>query len=395
MRLSVKNIGPIKTGSLEFTDKVLVVGGNSSGKTFLSTAFYLMNSPFLFPPLSPLDIENIPERAGELELDIDVRNILENNRPGIERTIEDALKNVFGTELPNIISFGEEKGVIENEKMKITISKDGITLDLYSMEKVHIGLYFYKIDRNDICTSVFPDKEKMTVIGNEQCLKRALSSFSLTKFLSSDWNPIAYLSTERITFLNLYPMIAEVAFSFSPRSPVKPLVLDALKWIYPGNYELLGHRVEIDGARNVRIMKEGKNVSRSLVSTGLYQYSLIESVLNNPVVRGAVVEEPEINLHVDAQIEIAERIASYNKKLFITTHSEWIAMALGHMMRDGIRIYEIYDGEVKPVRVYRDGTIDALRSIAPTQQKWLDTWLKEVSGEVDEADEPQRSLHVR
>ncbi|MQL56334.1 ATP-binding protein [Acidianus ambivalens] len=53
MKLIARNLGPIHYADLDFNDKVIIIGPNSSGKTFLSTAFYILYGPINVLPFIP------------------------------------------------------------------------------------------------------------------------------------------------------------------------------------------------------------------------------------------------------------------------------------------------------------------------------------------------------
>lgn len=117
--------------------------------------------------------------------------------------------------------------------------------------------------------------------------------------------------------------------------------------------------------------KEGKEVNSSLVSTGIYQFIPVELALQHPLLKTVIIEEPEINLHVNAQIEVAKRLAREKaKKLLITTHSEWIPMYVAKLSK-GSKIYEIVEGVLEERKVDEEGYVETFKTIFPVADKGI------------------------
>ncbi|WP_054854433.1 AAA family ATPase [Vulcanisaeta distributa] len=97
-----------------------------------------------------------------------------------------------------------------------------------------------------------------------------------------------------------------------------------------------------------------------------------------------IIEEPEINLHADAEIRMAKYLANIrDKNMFITTHSEWIVMGVTHELnRQGrlrdLRIYEIRSGNVVEVPIRENGEVGTLETITPVREEYLGKIIEEV-----------------
>ncbi len=85
-----------------------------------------------------------------------------------------------------------------------------------------------------------------------------------------------------------------------------------------------------------------------------------------------VIEEPEINLHVDAQLRVAELLASVasERQVLITTHSHYLLAKLANLYakRDAIESLKAYfldpeDGVVKGLDLSRAGDVEMPESI--------------------------------
>jgi len=98
-----------------------------------------------------------------------------------------------------------------------------------------------------------------------------------------------------------------------------------LKAIYPG---VRGITVDVENNRAIILIHEKglrKPVPAMLLSDGLLRYLCLLVVLRNPLVSSLIaIEEPEIGLHPDAILHLADilKASSKDKQIIITTHSD-------------------------------------------------------------------------
>jgi len=191
------------------------------------------------------------------------------------------------------------------------------------------------------------------------------------------WDPTAFISSERIAFRSFRPLISYSVFSPFRETPLKPLSLDALRWVEPTELEVFGHkvRVEIDisGLPIIKVFLNGEEV---VPSSGIEQFAIIESVTRNPKVRGMIIEEPELTLHIDAEIEAGRRLSRYDKKLFITTHGSYLTMTTAYLLREKVKVYELVNGKAEERKVTEDGLLEKLETIDPIALETLDKMLE-------------------
>ncbi|NPA69878.1 MAG: ATP-binding protein [Crenarchaeota archaeon] len=105
----------------------------------------------------------------------------------------------------------------------------------------------------------------------------------------------------------------------------------------------------------------GVNIPIICASSGIIQLAPIALLLNNVKNMFVVVEEPEINLHPDAQLRVAEWLTEFYKRgnvltYLITTHSPFLLTKLVHLHAKGIikniSIYLIQsNGEIRKLEI--------------------------------------------
>jgi len=377
VKLTVVNIGPIREANLELGDKTVIVGPNNSGKTFLATAFYsLVNIP-MTPhdyPLTDIDL-----LSGENEYEINFK------KDELEKFVTYALTRYFGVPINKIITAGENEGVIENDNVKIVLKKDGkVEVEIkrklkfaikYREGKVGSGVVrLVKYDNEIIKMEFEGDKGIPSHIINDMIIVE----FALRNLFSMGWDPSVFISVERIAFRSFKPFISYSVFSpFREITPIKPLSLDALRWVEPTEFEIFGHKVRVEISENgLPVIEAFLNGEEVVPSSGIDQFAIIESVARNPKVRGMIIEEPELTLHIDAEIEAGRRLSRYDKKLFITTHGDFLTMTIAYLLREKVKVYELINGEAKERKVVEEGLLEELKTIDPIMKETVDKMLE-------------------
>ena len=88
------------------------------------------------------------------------------------------------------------------------------------------------------------------------------------------------------------------------------------------------------------------------------------------------IEEPELTLHIDAEIEAGRRLSKYDKKLFITTHGSYLTMTMTYLLREKVKVYELVNGKVEERKVTEDGLLKKLETIDPIALETLNKMLE-------------------
>ncbi|BFH74082.1 AAA family ATPase [Sulfurisphaera javensis] len=378
MKFEVKNVGPIVHANLEFKDKVVIVGQNSSGKTTLASLFYFVIYPFQLDPNSFLQLiqslkvdENAITLVNEHTITVNVNKIINDNREAFTSALNKNLKTVIDSSMIN------ENSEISTDKFVYKIGKN--ELEVVGNGEVSLHYDYVKKEGDKITLVHRALNMELKVTNTQQVTFNELVLEAISKFFISDWYPAVFLSTERVAIPHLLPLIYYGTFSVTNVKPFKPQILDPLRWDMSGEYEVLGHKVVIKydllGHLEILVYKDGKELGKG-VASGIYQYVFIKAFSTKSNMRSLIIEEPELNLHPDAQIEVAKEIAKFNKKLFITTHSEWISMVLAYLLRSEVKVYEIVNGVTEERTIDENGLLETLKTIIPVETESVEKMIE-------------------
>ncbi|WP_054837547.1 AAA family ATPase [Metallosphaera hakonensis] len=134
----------------------------------------------------------------------------------------------------------------------------------------------------------------------------------------------------------------------------------------------------------LEIYENDKRILIPLLSSGYSQIIPIDIVAK--LGRFIIIEEPELNLHAGAQIDMANylsNMAQGNKKLFLTTHSDLftIQMTINHVKRNDknktLKIYLLNNGKIEEIKYTDKGDVEEI----PTISEVIRNQVKEIYGE--------------
>ncbi|AKT34697.1 hypothetical protein PYWP30_01064 [Pyrobaculum sp. WP30] len=382
-RLVVENVGPVRFAELELPRVSVVVGGNGSGKTTLATIHYLT----LFqeaPEVAEEDVVTL--EVGEGYVEVDLREHLDV----VCGYVKGLIRRLFQTEPGRLISQGEASAAVRVEaggvRLEVALERGGsVACDLagaaarrFEVKVVETGpgpLVVWRRDRVEVVGKV---GGRVDVPGVVYAVLRQI--------FGEGWVPAAFLPTERLAVVALMPLLQREIWAFPP-APYKPLIFDFLRWAPPGEYEepLLGLRFRVERpGRIVGVVHKGEEIPPSLVASGSAQFAAVAMAASSPGVASLIIEEPELNLHVDAQLKAAEYLASLSHRLFITTHSDLFAIALvHHLKRRGrlgeVKIYELVRGEASEVPIDERGAVGEFKTITPIELKAVEQFLEDLA----------------
>ena len=129
----------------------------------------------------------------------------------------------------------------------------------------------------------------------------------------------------------------------------------------------------------------GNLISTPLLSSSLAQIIPMDMVSSDPHFDFIIAEEPEINLHANKQVEMANYLLELNKALFITTHSDIFLMELAlqtknktkDRIRKNVKIYLLNNGKTSEVTILENGALGRIQTIADVINNQLDRIVKD------------------
>jgi len=411
MKVSIENLGPIKGADLELGDVTIVIGPNASGKSFLSTLFFS-----LFKNNVPLEIirryKKIPEiKQGE----ININSLITEVEGILSLAFKYSLERTFGTEYKNLITFNEKSSKIlfsndmgeiliemgEDFRVKVTLNKElHAVINYIEDDKLPIGQIASNVKVKDSIFSISiiygsqPIDIPLKV--DENLLKLLAFDSLIDAFLAQFFHgyfPAVFLPTERnLAISNFIGYLSRSLITKIPNNVDKPSVRLYLNMLLQSMLALRGKKFEIKLGNDEIIYeikepflleiynKDGSKIPISLLSSGYSQVIPLDILVKRG--RFVIIEEPELNLHAGAQVDIANYLSSLkNKKMFITTHSDifTIQMAINHVKKkeETLNIYLLNKGTVQKIEYTEKGDVEEI----PTITDVIRNQVKEIYGE--------------
>lgn len=378
MKISVKNLGAIKSAEIDLSKKLTVFcGPNGTGKTYLAYLIYAITS---------IDNKNIGEKFNVEK----VNQLISDNITSLSVSAEELwkfrnleIKNVRDT-LGNIFAISDNKAEKYFTKTEIRFSEslEGFKKE-YNEKSIsqNISLFghIFNISKNEgsdnITVSIIDSKPKskdLIQVLHLVFLSRVYSILAYHPVVSSTIFPVErnsiYTFNEELSIRNndRYEMIKELSSNKHAR-PIDLLlkrtvryplairdglrVADDLETIQKQNSTYHGFASELETELlkgSVSITKEGNveftsnKAPRAKLS--FHQSSSIVKTLSSLVIylkhlasEGdlLIIDEPELNLHPENQIKLARiftRLVHNGLRISISTHSDYIVRELNNLV---------------------------------------------------------------
>ena len=334
------------------------------------------------------------------------------------------LKGNFGVSIEKLVKFGEQNAEVSLEvddiKMHFELGNDGKVAAELEVHNIVPSSVFVKYDAGRFF--IFPKKLGSKSgptfhLGSPKAVRTQsrileIINFAITKIFyepksSIELNP-AIVPVERIAVITVfYDLLDLYMKSLGARRVLaskvaeiwrdKPIVMKFME-------EMLGSiRRNENKKRGLDIISGTYNVSQkdyleinykdsagNLISTPLLSSSLaqiipMDMVSSDPYFDFIIAEEPEINLHANKQVEMANYLLELNKALFITTHSDIFLMELAlqtknktkYRNRKNVKIYLLNNGKTSEVSILENGAISRIQTIADVINNQLDRIVKD------------------
>ncbi|MCW6168768.1 MAG: AAA family ATPase [Thermoplasmatales archaeon] len=416
VRLLIEDFGPIERADLELGDFTAIIGPNSSGKTFIinlvdrlmafaSTTYMFTISNIVFRgveeilvkkenkgyPIS-INMSEYPEDDINQVVDYVIENL---GKIGNQQNI--GLGNVYGqlfryfqTDPKNLIRFGRDRARItayfEQMKINITISHDkGPSIEFLPYREFLInyvkgftvnfmgsggGSYGSSFQSQQLRSVLIPTERLSVLVTMPNIIEDLAKSRGLQNLFpilpQAQPNQASKLSL--IEFMSNY--LGAIQFITTSKKEISRNASDLIM----GNLTL---DFNLPFFINFRL---GENsLPLHLISSGTLQLIplvvLAESDLNNAL----LIEEPEINLHANKQVEVAEYlwnlVEERNKTILVSTHSDYFVMRLAHLSKDNkskiLRVYLLNEGRTTPLNINKKGEIEEIVTIGRVMNKLL------------------------
>ncbi len=370
-RLYVKNFGPIKEADIELGDLTVITGAQNSGKSYLATLIYALSND-LTNKLYSLPSEIMRELGVVYDVNT-LRSVVEEKRDVINKYLDDS-------------KFISDHVGIESILKRHFLREDIIRVSSKSMEIMaeYANGVRYKVEiRKRKRRGKEKEREKESV---ELIEYNALEGKKDN--LISEWinNPITYptfttrtpyvlfIPVERMLILSLFALtvslILEYLVKYSEIFTIKAHIssyLQVLQGILakPSHYEILhigslsiekGEKLPLttlyfyDKERNVTLPLHaaGSGIIQlaGIILPLSFSLNRVSSASNHISSELVIIEEPEVNLHADMHLKVADYIAdkiAEGRKMVITTHSEYLLARLAQLYAGG---------KIKDMKVY-------------------------------------------
>jgi len=388
MKLNIKNLGFIKSGAFETNDLTIIFGKNNSGKTYLSHAAYILSneiknmlnifgsSDLGFDEIFNVDNEvsinisidklisdrvirtinlmsgsiledkfNLPEGYfSETEICFDFKTLIKKATKTsfdialtsrfIDKTIivskEKNKKNINITSIKNteqekkdLLSIAGVSSFFYKFQISDAIINEIIDLDIkkpfiITSERTGIEMFYREMDanRSDIAEKISLSKNKRTADDTEN----RISKYSM---------PIS----DNIRTIRNQQEIRKKKSEISKSTDFR-MISETLKKITKGSFKTndLGESFYVIDGEDV------KDIPLHHASSSIKSMSLIDLYINHIASEGEtlIIDEPELNLHPDNQVLMAElivRLVNNGVKIIMTTHSDYIVREINNRIR--------------------------------------------------------------
>jgi hypothetical protein len=360
----VSNWGPVKSADIILGDLTFIVGAQNTGKTYIAQLILLLSRymEFVFDNavitavarylaksniLGTVSVEAIAENVGKNPTE--VAGYLKEEAVRMKGMLEQfIISNYLVASAVDVIKQGENQARIQAE---FTLAGDRILRLTFTMERTGLTNLDVDVDPNGLAVFVQRSRLQLTVFGTQGwAASRAASLAGLTKYVPTERFIVVPVFAQLTGFiLSLYRSLTQPGVI--PQQPgnlqlqMKQSFFDYLNDVNnalatPASYDLMRiGAIEVinrqiffnDTLRRIKIP-----ISSS--GSGVAQLAGIVLIAERLPADFLIIEEPEVNLHADAQLQVGEYLAnlSSKRKLFVTTHSQYLMAKLSIMRANGV-----------------------------------------------------------
>lgn len=383
MKFNFKNLGPVKEGTVALAPLTIICGRNNVGKTYISHAIYacMLEAKKNLNPLNPASLQVAIKLDREIRDNFgikisDIRNLIPSARE-VSAKVNSALSKGGLAKFFNSDAVSNEaeisfefdidiEAAIFGREINIQQDIDNTIVALHKPENSFTLTTTYKKEDNTPKNSLGPAVFELILMNEE---------------ISSLINLEASIATSERTGIALFQPIfdalntklgREVHETKKMRQSTKHIinsmlsvhnlprpVLDNLDFVRANEIKNIQNNLKNSGVMN-KIMQElcggeflensntvefkpsGENITIpfSMASSSSKSIYLIEKFIRKIATPGSIliIDEPELNLHIDNQIKMANLLAALvnsGVQVVITTHSDYLLREINILMMLG------------------------------------------------------------
>lgn len=379
MRIQISNLGNVEYGDLDVSKRLTVFcGPNNTGKTYVSYVIYTLLKPQYY-----FDNTEIPSLSGvfvedEVTVELKPKNLttyrqnkLQNVRSNLESLFgisdsdklslfkdlslqyglsdDEFVKSVVDYELDFVVQWNGLNFSVHKEKgaYNVKISKpkgisaspdDSFFFSWQIMTSIYEMLVNYPFSKSCIFpverNSIYTFNKELSIQRNE--LIEQMQALKDNKRLGRD-------SVDRLLGRSTrYPLAIRDCLSVAnDLNNLKKQKSEYADFAETLERELLGGKISVTKEGDMEFVpKKGQRLPIHLSASIVKTLSSLTFYLKHLAVRGdlIIIDEPEMNLHPDAQVLLARifgQMVNKGLNLLISTHSDYIIRELNNMITLG------------------------------------------------------------
>lgn len=379
MRVRIQNLGNVESGDIDISKKLTVFcGPNNTGKTYVSYIIYsLIKAQYYFDDQINQDLSKLIA-DGEMVLSIDEGSLLKYRQRKMN-IVSHSLESIFGISDKDKLSlfsklemhYGlsdkefissvkkysldytmEWAGLMvrvykESGKMQISVKRtdkeSSFTDDVYLFSmRFKVDLYNRLINYPFVQSSIFPVERNSIYTFNKELSIQRNELIEQMQALKEN-RKIGYDSVDRLLGRSTrYPLAIRDCLSVAnDLNNLKKRTSEYASFSEMLEQKLLGGKISVTKEGEVEFVpKRGQRLPIHLSASIVKTLSSLTFYLKHLATRGdlIIIDEPEMNLHPDAQVVLARVLALLVNKglnLLISTHSDYIIRELNNLITLG------------------------------------------------------------
>ena len=379
MKVTIKNLGNVEYGEVDISKPLTVFcGPNNTGKTYVSYILYsLLKQQVYYSRFNQGNLDSVfVEDKSTVKLDIaDLIKYRQNKILNISHSLEsifgisdtDKLSLFKNLELQYSMPDDEFAKMVAKIELKFNFDWNGVVIEVSKsknstmlqfqrknpMAKLPEDTYFFSlrllaeiydrlIDYPYVRSCIFPVERNSIYTFNKELSIQRNELIEQMQALKDNRN-LGYESVDRLLGRSTrYPMAIRDCLSVAnDLNNLKKRMSEYAGFAESLEQQLLGGKITVTKEGEVEFLpKRGQRLPIQLSASIVKTLSSLTFYLKHLAKRSdlIIIDEPEMNLHPDAQVELAHifgRMVNKGLNLLISTHSDYIIRELNNMITLG------------------------------------------------------------